>query len=199
MPSTSAKQHRFMEAVAHNSAFAKKAGVPQSVGKDFSAADKGKKFAGGGAATQKINRQDTQHGAMDMPFKSLKKFTGMKSGGDVDTKKPNPFMEMIAEKKEKAEGESPSFQKKEGKKGEKAEMKFAKGGMAKGGMHKMPDGKMMKNSAMNMGGMAKYAKGGGIESKGKTVGRVIKMASGGSVSSRADGIASRGKTNCKIY
>lgn len=45
MPSTSAKQHRFMEAVAHNSAFAKKAGVPQSVGKDFAEADKGKKFA----------------------------------------------------------------------------------------------------------------------------------------------------------
>jgi hypothetical protein len=83
MPSTSAKQHRFMEAIAHNSAFAKKAGVPQSVGKDFSAADKGKKFAGGGAARQKINQQDTQHGAMDMPFKSLKKFTGMKAGGKV--------------------------------------------------------------------------------------------------------------------
>ena len=49
MPSTSAKQHRFMEAVAHNSAFAKKAGVPQSVGKDFSAADKGRKFQKGGA------------------------------------------------------------------------------------------------------------------------------------------------------
>ena len=37
-----------MEAVAHNPAFAKKAGVPQSVGKDFSAADKGRKFAKGG-------------------------------------------------------------------------------------------------------------------------------------------------------
>jgi hypothetical protein len=37
-----------MEAVAHNAAFAKKAGVPQSVGKDFSTADKGKKFAKGG-------------------------------------------------------------------------------------------------------------------------------------------------------
>ncbi len=46
MPSTSAKQHRFMEAVAHNPAFAKKAGVPQSVGKDFAEADKGKKFGG---------------------------------------------------------------------------------------------------------------------------------------------------------
>jgi hypothetical protein len=42
MPSTSAKQHRFMEAVAHSPEFAKKAGVPQSVGKDFAAADKAK-------------------------------------------------------------------------------------------------------------------------------------------------------------
>ena len=42
MPSTSDKQHRFMEAVAHNPKFAKKAGVPQSVGKDFAAADKAK-------------------------------------------------------------------------------------------------------------------------------------------------------------
>jgi hypothetical protein len=48
MPSTSKKQHNFMEAVAHNAAFAKKAGVPQSVGKDFATADKGKKFAKGG-------------------------------------------------------------------------------------------------------------------------------------------------------
>ena len=48
MPSTSKKQHNFMEAVAHNPAFAKKAGVPMSVGKDFSAADKGRKFSKGG-------------------------------------------------------------------------------------------------------------------------------------------------------
>jgi hypothetical protein len=37
-----------MEAVAHSPAFAKKVGVPQSVGKDFSSADKGRKFAKGG-------------------------------------------------------------------------------------------------------------------------------------------------------
>ena len=37
-----------MEAVAHNPAFAKKAGIPQSVGKDFAKADKGKKFKEGG-------------------------------------------------------------------------------------------------------------------------------------------------------
>ena len=40
MPSTSAKQHRMMEAVAHDPSFAKKVGIPQSVGKDFAAADK---------------------------------------------------------------------------------------------------------------------------------------------------------------
>ena len=48
MPSTSKKQHNFMEAIANNSAFAKKVGVPQSVGQDFSNADKGKKFSKGG-------------------------------------------------------------------------------------------------------------------------------------------------------
>jgi hypothetical protein len=37
-----------MEAVAHSPSFAKKVGVPQSVGKDFSAADKGRKFCKGG-------------------------------------------------------------------------------------------------------------------------------------------------------
>lgn len=45
MPSSSAKQHRFMEIVAHNPEAAKRVGVPQSVGQDFVQADKGKKFA----------------------------------------------------------------------------------------------------------------------------------------------------------
>ena len=48
MPSTSAKQHRFMAAIAHSPSFAKKVGVSQSVGKDFDAADKGKTFKKGG-------------------------------------------------------------------------------------------------------------------------------------------------------
>ena len=48
MPSASRKQHNFMAAVAHNPAFAKKAGVPQSVGQEFTKADKGRKFAKGG-------------------------------------------------------------------------------------------------------------------------------------------------------
>jgi hypothetical protein len=53
MPSTSKKQHNFMEAIAHSPSFAKKAGVPQSVGKDFATADKGKKFAKGGLTMAK--------------------------------------------------------------------------------------------------------------------------------------------------
>ena len=48
MPSVSKKQHNFMAAVANNPAFAKKAGVPQSVGKEFSNADKSRKFKEGG-------------------------------------------------------------------------------------------------------------------------------------------------------
>ena len=48
MPSVSGKQHRFMAAVASNPKFAKKAGVPQSVGAEFLKADKGRKFKEGG-------------------------------------------------------------------------------------------------------------------------------------------------------
>ena len=48
MPSSSKKQHNFMEAIAHSPSFAKKAGVSQSVGKDFASADKGRKFSKGG-------------------------------------------------------------------------------------------------------------------------------------------------------
>ena len=35
MPAVSKKQERFMQAVANNPKFAKKAGVPQSVGREF--------------------------------------------------------------------------------------------------------------------------------------------------------------------
>jgi hypothetical protein len=58
MPSTSKKQHNFMEAVAHNPAFAKKAGVPQSVGQDFSSADKGRKFSKGGSMAKSDMKED---------------------------------------------------------------------------------------------------------------------------------------------
>jgi hypothetical protein len=71
MPSVSKKQHNFMEAVAHNPAFAKKAGVPQSVGKDFSAADKGRKFFKGG---------DMKHEDVKMDKKMMQKAVNKHEG-----------------------------------------------------------------------------------------------------------------------
>jgi hypothetical protein len=60
-----------MEAVAHNPTFAKKAGVPQSVGKDFSAADKGRKFAKGG---------DMKHEDVKMDKKMMQKAVNKHEG-----------------------------------------------------------------------------------------------------------------------
>jgi hypothetical protein len=58
MPSTSKKQHNFMEAIAHSPSFAKKVGVPQSVGQDFSSADKGRKFSKGGSMAKSDMKED---------------------------------------------------------------------------------------------------------------------------------------------
>ncbi len=48
MPSKSPAQHRLMQASAHTKGGF--GGVPQAVGKEFSAADKGKKFKNGGVS-----------------------------------------------------------------------------------------------------------------------------------------------------
>jgi hypothetical protein len=73
MPSTSKKQHNFMAAVANNPSFAKKVGVPQSVGQDFNKADKGRKFSKGG---------DTMASKMNAGFMAMmaKKKDGAKDG-----------------------------------------------------------------------------------------------------------------------
>ena len=81
MPSTSKKQHNFMEAVANNPAFAKKAGVPQSVGKDFSAADKGRKFAKGGDMKHEDVKMDKA-----MMQKAVNKHEGRLHKGQPKTK-----------------------------------------------------------------------------------------------------------------
>ena len=65
MPSKSKAQHNFMAAVTHNPTFAKKAGVPQSVGKDFNEADKGKTFKQGGDM-KKMNMGGYADGGMPM-------------------------------------------------------------------------------------------------------------------------------------
>ena len=91
MPSTSKKQHKFMQAVAHSPEFAKKAGVPQSVGKEFSNADKGRKFAKGGDMKHEDVKMDkamikkavSKHAAMP----ASKAHAGLKSGGKVGASK----------------------------------------------------------------------------------------------------------------
>jgi len=85
MPSTSKKQHNFMAAIANNPAFAKKVGVPQSVGKDFNEADKGRKFSKGG---------DTMMSKMGKPV--MKK--GMSTAKD-GMKKPTPMADTAMMKK----------------------------------------------------------------------------------------------------
>ena len=64
MPSSSKKQHNFMAAIAHSPSFAKKVGVPQSVGKDFVTADKGRKFSKGGDMKKMSTGGSTKASAM---------------------------------------------------------------------------------------------------------------------------------------
>ena len=76
-----------MAAVAHSPSFAKKVGVPQSVGKEFNKADKGRKFAGGGEMKHEDVKMDKamvkkaigKHAAMP----ASKAHKGLKTGGAV--------------------------------------------------------------------------------------------------------------------
>jgi hypothetical protein len=89
VPSVSKKQHNFMAAVAHNPAFAKKAGVPQSVGKDFNEADKGRKFGKGGDMKESKGMMKKEvsfmkkKGAPKSMIKHEMAEAGMKKGGGV--------------------------------------------------------------------------------------------------------------------
>ena len=76
MPSTSKKQHNFMAAVANNPSFAKKAGVPQSVGKEFNDADKGKTFKRGGDMASSMGKPVMKKG-MSMAKDGMKRPTPM--------------------------------------------------------------------------------------------------------------------------
>jgi hypothetical protein len=94
MPSSSKKQHNLMEAVAHNRAFAKRVGIPQSVGRDFVQADKGRKFAKGGemAEGKKMVKKEVafmkKAGAPKSMVKhEMAEMKGMKAGGAVTKSK----------------------------------------------------------------------------------------------------------------
>ena len=156
MPSVSKKQHNFMAAVANNPAFAKKAGVPQSVGKEFNQADKGRKFSKGGDM-KKMNMGGYADGGM--PMKDGKPaFVGdgkgkMAKGGmaKADMKQDKSMMQKAVNKHEgRLHKGSPMT-------------KLAKGGMA----------------ASKMGSVKTSSSRDGIATKGKTKGTMIAMKNGG--------------------
>jgi hypothetical protein len=149
MPSTSKKQHNFMAAVANNPDFAKKTGVPMSVGSDYMAADKGRTFRVGGAKTSKkegINKQKTNRGERQLPNAMLNKYTGYNNGGLMkhdDMAKDMPMMKKVAKKEVKAHEKSMHKMASGGKVGQ---LSKADGCATKG----KSKGKMVK---MNKGGM----------------------------------------------
>jgi hypothetical protein len=87
MPSVSKKQHNFMAAIANNPKFAKKVGIPQSVGEEFTKADKGKQFKRGGemAESKKMVKKEVSFMKAKGAPKSMVKHemaeAGMKKGG----------------------------------------------------------------------------------------------------------------------
>lgn len=168
MPSKTKKQHNFMAAIAHSEKFAKKVGVPQSVGKDFVEADKGKKFRKGGTSSpgvQGINKQKTHHGSMQMPNAMLNKYIGHKEGGHM---------------------------KHEDVKLDKKIVKKAVG------MHdkQLHGGKKTDLSTLKSGGRIASKGEHPVQKQSKRGAEIIKMAKGGLASGHksADGIAVRGKT-----
>ena len=148
MPATSEKQKRFMDAAAHNPEFAKTAGIPVSVAKDFSEASKGLKFGKGAPKArpdlQKVNKPTTLHGKMSV----------MKEGGMA--------------KMDKFEKSGKDAEKKGMKEGSKADMALDKKqmmGMKKGGITTAKMG-AVRTAAPSRDGLA---------AKGKTKGTMVKM------------------------
>jgi hypothetical protein len=160
MPATSEKQKKFMDAAAHNPKFAKAAGVPVKVAKEFSEKSKGMTFkkdgAGSQAARQSVNQPKTNHGEQSLFSK----------GGNTMASKMNPgFMAMMAKKKDSG---------KKMAEGGKADMKQDKAMAKKAiGMHDKQQHMGKKTD------LSKLAKGGGVESKGKTQGKMVAMKRGG--------------------
>ena len=194
MPSVSKKQHNLMEAVAHNPAFAKKVGISQSVGKDFAAADKGKKFKGGGMAKDmeskaEMRKEEAADKKQDVAMikKAFKEHDAQEHKGGKGTKISLKKGGMAMKEKM-----GPSNMSQDVEAGSNKLTKFGQSAVQKRGMTK---GKNLGDSGPTIGMMGGAGmKSGGMCGGGKTM---KKMSSGGSASSRADGIASKGKTKGK--
>ena len=90
MPAVSNKQERFMQAVANNPKFAKKVGVPTSVGKEFtkSGGSMKKMSKGGGVMPSKMGAVKTAAPSRDgVATKGKTKGTMIKMAGSTGMKK----------------------------------------------------------------------------------------------------------------
>ena len=161
MPSVSKKQRNFMAAVAHNPAFAKKAGVPQSVGKEFNKADKGKTFKQGGDM-KKMNMGGYADGGMPMVMKDGQKVPAFAADGKGKMAKGGMAHKDVKMDKKMMQK---AVNKHEGRLHKGSTMtKLAKGGMAPSKMG------AVKTAAPSRDGVA---------TKGKTKGTMIAMKRGG--------------------
>jgi hypothetical protein len=160
MPSTSKKQHNFMAAVANNPSFAKKAGVPQSVGKEFNEADKGRKFSKGGDM-KKMKMGGYADGGMPMVNKGGKMVPSFAADGKGKMAKGGMAHEDVKMDKKMMQK---AVNKHEGRLHKGSTMtKLASGGMAPSKMGAVKTGKTPD----------------GIATKGKTKGTMITMKRGG--------------------
>ena len=92
-----------MAAVAHNPTFAKKAGVPQSVGKDFNEADKGRKFSKGGDMKPVDMKKNPGVAKLPTAVRNKMGFMkkgGMAEGGKSDMKQDKGMMQKAVNKHE---------------------------------------------------------------------------------------------------
>jgi len=161
MPSTSKKQAHLMAAVAHNPAFAKKVGIPQSVGKDFNSADKGRKFGSGGMAK-----------------------SDMKEDMKADTKQDKAIIKKAFKMHDQQEHKGEHTNLSKLKKGGVTMKKMAKGGETMGPRTMSKDVESGSNKLTKFGQSAVQkrgmTKGTNLGDSGKTVG-IQKMAKGGKV------------------
>lgn len=171
MPSKSAKQAKFMRAVAHSPKFAKKVGVSQAVGKDYEMADKKvKKFSEGGKPAARFDLADIAKRTAARDAKAEDARYRRMTGSIDDVLKRGERGQARDAKEAKAMGVT----------------RRAKGGSVMGKSDKTGRA-LVRKSADTMGrAMVGKAKGGKCYAKG------------GSVSARADGCATKGKTRGKV-
>jgi len=83
MPAKSEKQEKFMRAVAHSPSFAKKVGVPMSVGREFTKAGGGKMKEPKGMMGKELSFMKKKGAPKSMIKHEESEMKGMKHGGKV--------------------------------------------------------------------------------------------------------------------